>query len=97
MSVGLNMMENPLLLSFLPFLSSFFDFGRQISKFFLESIYFQPSFHCVTVGTSLLFKRFYGFFEWIIEAFMPRIPSILRIIPQHITRVGNELGKHRKS
>lgn len=98
MNGGLIVMEHPLLCSFLPFLSSFFDFGRPIFNFFPESAQFQSPFNPLTIGISFLFKRFYGFFESFLEASWPRIPLMVKIIPQQFTRVlGNYIGKHPES
>lgn len=98
MERGLNMMKNHLLLSFLPLLSSFFDFGRQIFNFFPEKTQFQLSFNPSMVGMGFLIQRFYRFFESLMEASRsPQVPLIVKVIPQHAMRVRNGFGKHRKS
>lgn len=97
MSVGLNMIKYPLLFSFVPFLNSFFEFGRQIFNFFPESFKFHVLYNQLTSGIYFLFKRFYGFCESLIESFLPWVSLIINDIPQQFTWMRNQIGKYQES
>lgn len=95
---GLDLMKSHLLLSFLPILSSFFDFGRQILNFFPEKTQFPFSFNPSRVGMGFQLQRCCGFFESLMQAAMaPQVPLITKVIPQQVMRLGNGFEKHRKS
>jgi hypothetical protein len=93
----INKVKNPILFMFLPFLSSFFEFGRQHYKFFTESSLNPFSLRQRSVVKSgFQVNRIYGLYESLKETFISDIVLILNLIPQQYVRVRIEIGRYRK-
>lgn len=96
MSIGIDGVKVFLFQVFLHFLSSFFEFGRQVCKNFTKKSHFPEKLRNFRALVSFGKRRFFSICNSLFEVFIDRVPLMVIFIPLSQARMRNGCRKHKQ-